>query len=104
MRAIAALSVALFHFTNHVNVDTPLIASEATRNSFVYGAQGVEMFYLISGFIIPYSFYYGKYQLSDYFSYLGKRLSRLLPPYFLTIFLITLSSYLLFYLCVATTL
>lgn len=48
------------------------------------------MFYLISGFIIPYSLYHGKYTIVSYFHYMGKRLSRLLPPYIITIILIQL--------------
>lgn len=93
IRAFAALSVALFHFTNYYNGNHFLISNEGVRDVFVYGAQGVEMFYLISGFIIPYSLYKGRYRINHYFHYLAKRLSRLLPPYFITIFLIILVGY-----------
>lgn len=90
LRAFAALSVAIFHFTNYYNGFDFLVESEAQRSVFRYGAQGVEMFYMVSGFIIPYSLYKSRYQLKHYFHYLGKRLSRLLPPYFITIGLIVL--------------
>lgn len=96
IRAFAALSVALFHFTNYSAEGYFLIKSEFTRNLFSYGAQGVEMFYLISGFIIPYALYKGSYQIKHYFRYLTKRLLRLLPPYYITIALITLVSFLLY--------
>ncbi len=95
IRALAALSVALFHFTNTVHNDTFLISSAGIRNFFTYGAQGVEIFYVISGFIIPYALYHSRYQLKNYFAYLLKRLSRLLPPYYLTITLITLTAFIL---------
>lgn len=95
IRAFAALSVALFHFTNYYAEGAFLIKSDTIRNTFVYGAQGVEMFYMISGFIIPYSLYKGRYKIQHYFHYLGKRLSRLLPPYFVTIALITFVGYFL---------
>lgn len=95
IRAFAALSVALFHFTNYHNGQRFLFESETVRSVFVYGAQGVELFYAISGFIIPYSLYRGRYQIKHYFHYLGKRLSRLFPPYFATILLITLVSFVL---------
>ncbi|WP_027419387.1 acyltransferase family protein [Crocinitomix catalasitica] len=96
IRAIAALSVALFHFTNHTSENIPLIANEDIRQAFHFGAQGVEMFYIISGFIIPYALYYGGYHIRDYFQYLGKRLSRLLPPYFIVLALITIWTNFLF--------
>ncbi len=88
IRALAAISVALFHFTNFYAHDWFLVNSQTVRNAFVYGAQGVEIFYVISGFIIPYSLYKRRYQLQHYFHYLGKRLTRLLPPYYVTIGLI----------------
>jgi len=72
-----------------------MVSSEGIRNFFQYGAQGVEIFYVISGFIIPYSLYHSRYKIKNYFSYLLKRFSRLLPPYFVTIALITLVGYLL---------
>lgn len=95
IRAIAALSVAVFHFTNYFDGQKFLIDNEFQRSIFVYGAQGVEMFYIISGFIISYSLYKGRYKIKHYFHYLGKRLSRLFPPYFTTIILITLVGYFL---------
>ncbi len=93
IRGLAALSVAIFHFTNYYNGQQFLLNSEKTRSLFVYGAQGVEMFYIISGFIISYSLFKSKYKIKHYFHYLGKRLSRLFPPYITTIFLIVLVSY-----------
>lgn len=72
-----------------------MISTEGIRHFFTVGAQGVEIFYVISGFIIPYALYHGRYQLKNYFPYLLKRLSRLLPPYYLTIALITLTGFIL---------
>lgn len=95
IRALAALAVAAFHFTNHHNGQRFLLDHEGVRSAFTYGAQGVELFYVISGFIIPYSLYRGKYKIKHYFHYLGKRLSRLFPPYFVTIMLITLVGFML---------
>lgn len=95
IRAFAALSVALFHFTNTYHDDTFMISNEGVRSFFTLGAQGVEIFYVISGFIIPYALFHGRYQLKNYFSYLLKRLSRLLPPYYITIALITLVGFIL---------
>lgn len=93
MRAIAALSVAIFHFTNHYNGQNFLIKSEKVREGFVVGAQGVEIFYLISGFIIPFALYHSGYRIRNYFQYMGKRLVRLMPPYIATIILINIVGY-----------
>lgn len=84
LRAIAALMVAIFHFSSHFSW------SETTTKNFTYGAQGVELFYLISGFIITFSLYHSSYHFSNYFQYISKRLIRLLPPYYMTIFLIVM--------------
>ena len=95
LRAFAALAVAIFHFTNYYKIDRFLVDSESQRGFFVFGAQGVEMFYMVSGFIISYSLYKARYKINHYFHYLGKRLSRLLPPYFVTIALTVIIGYLL---------
>lgn len=95
IRAFAALSVALYHFTNAYNEDKFLISNEGIRSFFTLGAQGVEVFYVISGFIIPYALYHSTYKFKNYFPYLFKRLSRLLPPYYVTIGLIVLTGYIL---------
>lgn len=82
LRAFAAIAVAIFHFSAYFHWN------ETTTTNFTYGALGVEIFYMISGFIIPYSLYHSCYLIGHYFRYMGKRLIRLLPPYWLTIFLI----------------
>lgn len=84
MRAIAAISVATFHFSAYYSW------SNLTTSNFELGAQGVEIFYLISGFIIPYSFFHSAYKIRDFFRYIGKRLLRLIPPYITTIILINI--------------
>lgn len=93
IRAIAALIVGVFHFTNFSTDNVFLLDNEATRDIYKYGAQGVEIFYIVSGFIIPYSLYKSSYRIKNYFQYLAKRSIRLLPPYFLTIALIIGVSY-----------
>ncbi|NOQ72752.1 MAG: acyltransferase family protein [Crocinitomix sp.] len=93
IRAFAALAVGIYHFTNFSAEGIFLLNNEATRGIFVYGAQGVEIFYIISGFIIPYSLYKSSYRIKNYLQYISKRSIRLLPPYFLTIALIIGVSY-----------
>jgi peptidoglycan/LPS O-acetylase OafA/YrhL len=81
LRGIASLAVSLFHFTNVL--DPGLLKSIAS-----YGYLGVEVFFVISGFVIPYSLYRGEYQLPNYGKFVLKRVIRLDPPYIVTIILI----------------
>jgi peptidoglycan/LPS O-acetylase OafA/YrhL len=80
LRGIASLAVAWFHFTNTYSYGP-------VRSSGAYGYLGVEVFFVISGFIIPYSLMttYGNYTLADSWHFLGRRMTRLEPPYLLSI-------------------
>jgi peptidoglycan/LPS O-acetylase OafA/YrhL len=93
LRAIAALSVCLFHFTNtsHPNF---LPSQNIVREVGSFGKLGVEVFFVISGFLIPYSLYLRSYTLQDFTNFIIRRLKRLEPPYFFCIFLTILLSYL----------
>jgi peptidoglycan/LPS O-acetylase OafA/YrhL len=73
LRGLAALAVCWYHFT--YGQDWWLKASGK------YGWLGVHIFFVISGFIIPYSLYQYRYSIGDYFRFVGKRLARLHPPY-----------------------
>jgi peptidoglycan/LPS O-acetylase OafA/YrhL len=90
LRAIAAMSVAWFHFTNGSGV----IRDGWLYRSGQYGWMGVEMFFVISGFIIPYSLHRSGYRSTEFGRFLLKRIARLDPPYFATIALCVLLSYL----------
>lgn len=91
LRGIAALSVAWFHFTN----GGPLLANGWLKSSGHYGWVGVEIFFVISGFIIPYSLFRANYQSSDFGLFLLKRITRLDPPYIASILLIIALSYIM---------
>jgi len=85
LRAIAALMVLLFHFITFYNGETFLVASEYVRSSSEFGAQGVEMFYIISGFVMMLSLTRKKYTIAGFGSYCLKRGLRILPLYWLVI-------------------
>jgi peptidoglycan/LPS O-acetylase OafA/YrhL len=89
---LAALSVAWFHFTN----GHPCFLPEGPLKwSGVHGWVGVEVFFVISGFIIPYSMYQRGYSATEhYFQFLAKRLVRLEPPYIACVLLSVLLAYL----------
>lgn len=87
MRAIAALMVLVFHFITHHNSGTDfLISNESVRNWSSFGAQGVEMFYIISGFVMMLSLSRKNYQWPDFGRYIVKRALRILPLYWSTVF------------------
>jgi len=77
LRGFAALAVCWFHFTFG---QTPWL-----KWTGKYGWLGVETFFVISGFIIPYSLYQYRYSIRNYFRFIAKRLARLHPPYLASI-------------------
>src|ERR1700750_1411309 len=68
LRGIAALAVACFHLNSH-NV------------LFAHGWAGVEVFFVISGFIVPWSLDGAHYKIGLYGRFLLRRIVRLDPPY-----------------------
>ena len=75
LRALAALWVCLFHFTSATGIGA-------------YGYLGVTIFFVISGFIVPYSMMRGGYTIAAWPTFMLKRLARLEPPYLASIGLI----------------
>ena len=90
LRGIAAFAVAWFHFTH----GSGLLHSGWLYYSGLYGWVGVEMFFVISGFIIPYSLYRADYRSRDFGLFLVKRIARLDPPYFADILFCIVLAYL----------
>jgi peptidoglycan/LPS O-acetylase OafA/YrhL len=91
LRGLAALAVAWFHFT-HGNKD--FLQPGWLHSSGNYGWLGVEAFFVISGFIIPYSLWRGDFQLREHWkTFILKRIIRLDPPYLATIMLIIVLAY-----------
>jgi peptidoglycan/LPS O-acetylase OafA/YrhL len=94
LRGIAAVIVCFCHmgFAFNAGKSSNLIFSLFHD----YGKYGVNMFFVISGFVIPLSFERGKYSINNYFTFLYKRLVRLQPPYLIALIitlLIMLASY-----------
>lgn len=82
LRGLAALAVAWFHFTNG---NPNFLADGALKSSGNLGWLGVEVFFVISGFVLPLAMRVAGYQLSDFPRFLGRRLVRLEPPYLASI-------------------
>ena len=75
LRGVAALSVVWCHLAGF-----GIFAPSAS-----YGWLGVYVFFVISGFILPYTLFQADYKTADYGRFLLKRICRIDPPYFLSI-------------------
>jgi peptidoglycan/LPS O-acetylase OafA/YrhL len=78
LRGVASIGVALFHFSGQLNSAVPLVFQSV-------GWLGVDVFFVISGFVIPLSLYGRDYRLRDFPHFMLRRLVRLEPPYFASI-------------------
>ena len=90
LRALAALSVCLYHYTGAV---LPKLRIESVREVFQDGWLGVDVFFVISGFIIPYSLMRKNYEVSGFFSYMKRRIIRINPPAYLAMALVLMQGY-----------
>ena len=89
LRGIAALAVAWFHFTSGQPVFLP--EGSLLRLSGSYGYLGVAVFFVISGFVIPYSLENMKYRLpGNAKEFAVRRFWRIYPPY-LVAFILTVA-------------
>ena len=82
LRAVAALMVCFYHFTWHSDPTGWFFPEDNPVRYFGYQGQvGVYVFFVISGFIIPYALYQGRYTIKNFFRFVAKRLARLHPPF-----------------------
>ena len=95
LRGVAALSVCLFHFAGFsLSKGSLLPEGNVVRELSSYGYLGVHVFFIISGFLVPYSAYLKGYSYSNWLSFLKRRLIRIEPPYIVSV-LIMFTGYLL---------
>ena len=78
LRGLAALSVCLYHF---VCTTTGYINSQSVLNVFHFGSKGVQMFFIISGIVIPLSMIKFNYSFKNLPKFILKRFVRIEPPY-----------------------
>lgn len=93
LRGAASLAVCWFHLTSfhYPTPDGPGYA--LVRASGAYGWLGVEVFFVLSGFVIPYSLRRAGYRLGAYPTFILKRVARLDPPYLASIAVFLLLAY-----------
>jgi peptidoglycan/LPS O-acetylase OafA/YrhL len=94
LRGLAALSVALYHYTGAV---LPKLRVPEIQNLFKNGWLGVEVFFVISGFVIPYSLLGKGYSPKKILPYMAKRIVRINPPAYLAMLLVLAQWYLIDY-------
>jgi len=83
LRGVAALAVAWFHLSSGVHgLNFGIIG-----RSGLYGYLGVDVFFVISGFILPYTMYRARYSVRNFWAFMAKRLIRVEPPYLISIVL-----------------
>ncbi len=82
LRGIAALMVVLVHFAG-----TGFLGESVIVTVSAYGQNGVIIFFVISGFIIPYALSKKNYSLNNFKEFIVRRLLRLNPPYYISVFL-----------------
>jgi len=105
LRFVAILSVVMFHLTGQIVAKSGYVVSTHPIYHFVSqffgnGSRGVELFFVISGFILgrPFARHYllgeKKVSLGNYYL---RRLTRLEPPYLLNLLLCALAIYVYFH-------
>ncbi len=82
LRGFAALSVCLFHY---VCTTTGYINNELILSIFNYGSRGVQVFFIISGMVIPLSMITLGYKYASFKVFILKRFIRIEPPYLVSV-------------------
>ena len=86
LRGLAALGVCWYHITH----GGKLIPFAWLRTASAQGWLGVEVFFVISGFVIPWAMMRERYGWNGYYRFLAKRVVRLHPPYVLAMVFVIL--------------
>ncbi|MFL5281862.1 MAG: acyltransferase family protein [Rhodopila sp.] len=81
-RGIAATAVVLYHTARHFDKNYGIPTLESV---FQFGHAGVDLFFVISGFIILFVHFDDIGRPSRIWHYLGRRLTRLLPAYWVAV-------------------
>ena len=80
LRGFAAIGVVLYHYSGLL---LPTLNPNYLTNILSYGEFGVQVFFVISGFIIPLSMYKANYTISKFGTNILRRYLRLAPPAYL---------------------
>lgn len=86
LRGIASLGVCMIH----LNMFSGYSGNEVSNYIIDKGQLGVQVFFIISGFILPFSLYKKKYEIHHFFNFLIKRMIRIDPPFWLFVLIYAL--------------
>jgi peptidoglycan/LPS O-acetylase OafA/YrhL len=89
-RGIAALYVVVHHVFTSVYGDAPLLVSGGGLTAymflpFLYGRAGVDLFLVVSGFVLFHPIVSAKRELEPYMRFMFRRAWRIVPPYYAAI-------------------
>ncbi|MGV3538861.1 MAG: acyltransferase family protein [Rufibacter sp.] len=82
LRGLASLAVFGKHVAMALFITIPWVLEVLN-----YGLLGVQAFFVISGFVLPYTLLHQQYRLAHFPGFLVKRLLRLEPPYLVAVIL-----------------
>ena len=91
LRGIASLAVCIYH----IAIGNSLLFSDDNiiKAISAYGYLGVEIFFIISGFVVPYSMYKNNYRLDKLGNFLLRRSIRVEIPYIVSIVVLLVLNY-----------
>jgi len=82
LRGLSAFGVMIVHLWS---IQEKIVIQPTLKYISQAGSYGVQVFFLISGFILLYTMHKNQYKLKHYFKFIWKRLVRLEPAYFASI-------------------
>ena len=89
LRGVAALSVCLYHFIGYEDFRGDLFASNSLTSDLAnFGVNGIFLFFVISGFVIPFSLAKADFKLTRLHRFLSRRFIRIEIPYLVSILFI----------------
>lgn len=96
LRGMAAFFVCFYHFTNFSTHWGYFLPEDAfARQIGFYGSNGVFIFFVISGFVIPMSLHKEKFKLQFFHRFFMRRFVRVEIPYIASIFVILLVNFII---------
>jgi peptidoglycan/LPS O-acetylase OafA/YrhL len=87
LRSVAAIWVVVFHLGWFISIASP-VATSAVQPLISSGAQGVDLFFLLSGYVLAWNYTErigGRLRLGNTVRFLGARIARVWPVYVVTL-------------------